>query len=110
FINFWASWCPPCRAEFPSIVSLYNKYKNNPNFIFLTINEDDDLAVASTYLKSQGYSVPFYQARVPKEIFSGTLPTTIILDKNGKIRLRHEGLAKYDSEKFTRQLEALLQE
>ena len=110
FINFWATWCPPCRAEFPSIEALYAKYKNNPDFVFLTINEDDDPAAASAYLHRKGYSVPFYQAHVSKEIFSGTLPTTVILDKTGKIRLRHEGLAKYDSEKFTRQLEALLEE
>src|SRR5690606_34627752 len=38
FINFWASWCPPCRAEFPSIETLYSRFKDNPDVFFLTIN------------------------------------------------------------------------
>src|SRR5690606_21568232 len=42
FINFWASWCPPCRAEFPSIQALYSNYKDNADMFFLMINEDSD--------------------------------------------------------------------
>ncbi|WP_313261610.1 TlpA disulfide reductase family protein [Sphingobacterium sp.] len=40
-ISFWASWCPPCQAEFPSIETLYSKFKNNPDVFFLTINQDN---------------------------------------------------------------------
>lgn len=112
FINFWASWCPPCRAEFPSIETLYTNYKDNPDIFFLMMNEDRDISAAYDYLKKEQFSVPFYKTtgKVPDEIYSGALPTTIVLDKQGLIRLRHQGLANYASEKFIRQLEGLLQE
>ena len=41
FINFWASWCPPCRAEMPSIQALYNKLKSDDRIVFLFMNEDE---------------------------------------------------------------------
>ncbi|MEX2591206.1 MAG: TlpA disulfide reductase family protein [Anditalea sp.] len=112
FINFWASWCPPCRAEFPSIEALYSDYKNNSDMFFLMINEDTDIAAAYKYLERENYTVPFYRAKgnVPDEIYAGILPTTIVLDKEGKIRLHNTGFANYGSEKFMIQIEGLLQE
>ena len=112
FINFWASWCPPCRAEFPSIEVLYMKFKDNPDLFFLTINEDSNLAKGRTYLDKENFSVPMYQSigHVPTEIFSGALPTTLVLDKKGEVRLHHTGFANYASDKFVKQMEELLNE
>lgn len=112
FINFWASWCPPCRAEFPSIEELYSNFKSEPSVFFLTINEDQDIAKANTYLKKEKLSVPFFKSNgnIPSIIYTGTLPTTIVLDKKGKIRFRHEGFANYGSDKFIKQIEALINE
>lgn len=112
FINFWASWCPPCRAEFPSIQALYSNYKDNADMFFLMINEDSDLAKAHRYLEKENYTVPFYKAKgnVPDEIYTGMLPTTIVLDKEGKVRLHHTGFANYGSDKFMKQMEELISE
>ena len=112
FINFWASWCPPCRAEFPSIEKLYTEFKDNPDFIFLTINEDSDPTAGKAYLDKEGFTVPMYQSRgnVPAEVYSGTLPTTIVLDKNGIVRYHHTGIANYASNKFVRQIMELINE
>ena len=112
FINFWASWCPPCRAEFPSIEALYSNYKDNPNMFFLMINEDNDLAAAHRYLEKENYTVPFYKSKgnVSEEIYTGMLPTTIVLDKEGKVRLHHTGFANYVSDKFMKQIEDLMRE
>lgn len=108
FINFWASWCPPCRAEMPSLENLYQKLKDNSNFVFLFINEDDG-SKGLKYLEANHFTMPFYQASgdVPAEIFSGSLPTTIVLDKNGKVVLKHSGMARYDTQDFMRQLKEL---
>jgi len=112
FINFWASWCPPCRAEFPSIERLYSKFKDNPDVFFLMINEDSSLTIAKAYLDKEKYSIPLYTSIgiVTKEIYSGALPTTIVLDKGGKIRFHHTGFANYSSDHFVKQIEELIME
>ena len=107
-INFWASWCPPCRAEMPSLNKLYNDLKNDEHFVFLFINEDEHIESAKKFISKNNYSIPLYfRLNVPTEIFSGTLPTTLVLDKQGKIVLKHEGMASYDSESFINQLKKL---
>ena len=110
FINFWASWCPPCRAEMPSLNELYLKLRNDNRFVFLFLNEDDDKAKAVKYIEDNHLDIPLHYAtdNVPSEIFSGTLPTTVVLDKNGKVVLKHSGMAKYNSDGFIRQLKELL--
>lgn len=112
FINFWASWCPPCRAEFPSIEILYSKFKDNPEVFFLTVNEDSDLSTAKAYLNKEKFSVPLFitNGNVPIEIYSGSLPTTVVLDKTGKIRYNETGFANYASGKFVKQMEELIKE
>ena len=109
FINFWATWCPPCVAEMPSLNALYEKLKDDPGIVFLFINEDDDYGKAAAYLKAKGFSLPLVrrQGQVPKEIFSGTLPTTVVLNKKGQIVLTEEGLANYNTTEFVNQLKAL---
>ncbi|HEY8661884.1 MAG TPA: TlpA disulfide reductase family protein [Hanamia sp.] len=110
FINFWATWCPPCRAEMPSLEELYGKLKNDNRFVFLFINEDDDQSKAKQYLEKNNFTIPLYypSGDIPNEIFSGTLPTTIVIDKEGKIVLKHEGMAGYNTPDFIKQLKDLL--
>lgn len=112
FINFWASWCPPCRAEFPSIEKFYEKYKNNNNIFFLTINMDEDLEKGKAYFEKEKYTIPFLipNGNIPSEYFGGSLPTTIILDKKGKIRMKHEGMADYSKNSFYEEIDQLLKE
>ena len=109
FINFWATWCPPCIAEMPSLADLYNQFRDDEQVVFLFINEDEDVARAETFLQNKGYSLPLMTraGSIPADIYSGTLPTTVVLDKKGKIVFRHEGLAKYNSTSFINQLKAL---
>ena len=110
FINFWASWCPPCRAEMPSLENLYQKLKNDQRFVFVFINEDDESSKAKKFIEENHYSLPFFtrSGNVSPSIFEGSLPTTIVLNKEGAIVLKHEGMASYDQESFVNQLEALL--
>lgn len=110
FINFWATWCPPCRAEMPSLNALYNEFREDERFVFLFINEDDDLAKAQQYLKENGFNVPLVTrtGNVPAELYSGTLPTTLVLNKEGAVVLKHEGVAGYNTPRFKQQLRDLL--
>ena len=110
FINFWASWCPPCRAEMPDLQRLYEKLKTDDRFVFLFINEDEEKNKAAAYLAKNNFTMPLHyrSGNMPKEIFSGTLPTTVVLNKNGELVLKQTGMATYDSEDFINQLKALL--
>jgi thiol-disulfide isomerase/thioredoxin len=110
FINFWASWCPPCRAEMPSINAMYNKLKDDDRFVFLFVSEDDNFAAAKNYMQKNNFALPVFNSsgNIPAEVYNGTLPTTTILDKDGNIVMMHEGMANYNSEKFLKQLKALL--
>jgi thiol-disulfide isomerase/thioredoxin len=110
FINFWASWCPPCRAEMPSLHKLYKKLKDDNRFVFLFINEDDDKTKAKQYLQKSDFTISLFGriGEVPSEIFSGTLPTTIVIDKQGKVVLHHTGMAGYNTDAFIKQLKELL--
>ncbi len=110
FINFWASWCPPCRAEMPSINELYKKLQSDTNFVFLSINEDDDKIESRCIFREQSFSISQYfmlremclakylQVRYPQQLF---------LIKKVEIVLKHEGLAGYNSDSFLRQLKEL---
>lgn len=110
FINFWATWCPPCRAEMPSLNALYNKLKGDSRFVFLFINEDEDLSKAKTYLQKNAFTMPVTTRSgvVPSQLFSGTLPTTLVLNKEGNVVLKHEGMAGYNTAAFIQQLKELL--
>ncbi|PRA97640.1 thioredoxin [Chryseobacterium sp. MYb7] len=112
FLNFWASWCPPCRAEFPSVQKMYDHYKNNPDMVFLTVNLDDNAALGKSYLKEKGFTVPFLipAGNIPDVLYNGSLPTTVVLDKKGEIRLHHKGLADYSKDSFYKQIDELLKQ
>jgi thiol-disulfide isomerase/thioredoxin len=99
FINFWASWCPPCVAEMGSINALYNQLKGDPRFVFILADADNDFSKSISFMQRKGYHLPVYQtsAAIPVNLFSGSLPTTIIIDSKGNIVYKHEGIANYNT-------------
>lgn len=109
FINFWASWCPPCRAEMPSMNKMYLKLKNDPDIAFVFINLDDDDLKGKRYLREHNFFIPFQKSAgfIPTDLYSGTLPTTVVLNKKGVIVMNHSGMADYNTVKFIDQLERL---
>ncbi len=112
FINFWASWCPPCRAELPSVQEFYDSYKDNSAVVFMIVNMDDNPEKGIAFLDKNSYTIPFLMTRdnIPAEIFQGSLPTTVVLDKNGRIRFTHTGMANYSAKRFYRQIDGLISE
>jgi len=111
-INFWATWCPPCIAEMPSINEMYLRYKGNANLMVLPVDVDGDLPKSLAFMKENGYSLPVYQlgAAPPQGLLSDAIPTTIIIGKNGQVVASHEGAADYASKPFYEYLEKLLKE
>jgi thiol-disulfide isomerase/thioredoxin len=100
FINFWATWCPSCVAEMPTINALYKKLKNDSNFIFIMADVDNDFQKSLSFMKKNNYNLPVYSlnGNIPAAIFEGTTPTTTIINPEGNIVQKHEGIANYDTE------------
>jgi len=105
FINFWATWCPPCLAEMPTVNDFYEKVKNDPNIIFLAVDVDNRLNSSPAYMRKQGYQIPVYGGNLdglPTTFYSGTIPTTLVIDKRGLVVFNHTGKASYDGDEFAK--------
>ncbi len=94
-LDFWASWCGPCRLEFPYLQQVYDKYKDNPSIQFAAINSGsgDTIEKAKAFIERGPYSIPMtYDKGEMSDLFRiEALPTTIIIDKHGAVRLFRRG-------------------
>ena len=102
FINFWATWCPPCLAEMPSINNLHQKFSADKDVVFIMVDADGDFPKSQTYMDKRKYKMPVYTmaSSIPENLFKVSLPTTIVFDKKGRISFHEEGAANYGSQKF----------
>lgn len=108
FVNLWASWCPPCRAEMPGIEALYKKM--DPSKVaFVMLSLDDNAAKARRFVQGQGYTFPVYlrTGELPAPFDSNAIPSTVILGPDGQVAARHDGMAEYDTPEFKAALEKL---
>ncbi|MEM8509060.1 MAG: TlpA family protein disulfide reductase [Bacteroidota bacterium] len=107
-INFWATWCPPCIAEMPSLNALYKSYNEEVVFIFIAQDKPDRV---TEYLEKQGYNLPVYFAQhTPPNLLQHTsIPTTYILSKEGEIIVQETGAADWNSKNTRALLSELLQ-
>jgi thiol-disulfide isomerase/thioredoxin len=96
FLNFWATWCPPCVAEMPSIQSLYEEIKSE-GIDFICVS-DEDTSTVSKFVKEKGFTFPIYTLVGEKPQFFNTraIPTTFIISQDGQIVFKHVGAAKWD--------------
>ena len=99
FINFWATWCPPCIAEMPSINALHERFMDNDRVVFLMVDVDADDGKADKFMKKHRYGLNVVKTvgDVAPVFMQGTIPTTLILNKEGKMVFRQEGAADYNS-------------
>jgi len=108
FVNFWATWCPPCRAELPMIQKLYDDYKGTVKFVFLT---NEDWTTVDKFFKEKGYDLPVYNSlSAPPNNFTKTnsIPATYLIDKKGNILISKTGAADWNSDKVRNLLDELI--
>lgn len=108
FVNFWATWCPPCIAEMPDIEDLYNEMKDSKT-AFVMISLDDDFQKAKQFVAKKGFHLPIYHlaSPLPKVYESSAIPTTYVISPDGNIVVTRSGMAKYNTKKFKQFLEQL---
>ncbi len=104
FLNLWATWCGPCRAEMPTIQKLYNKMGNNPNvvFVMLSIDNDKDLPKVIRYLKDKDYTFNGYMPSgyLTEQLNVPSIPTTFVISKEGKIIAKEIGTTNFNTNRF----------
>jgi len=111
-INFWASWCGPCRQEFPALDEIYGKYKPM-GFTLVGINVESDKADAERFLGARPVSFPILFD--PDNSVSGNygvsaMPTTVLVDRQGRLRWQHRAYKPGDEAKYIEQIRAVLRE
>jgi peroxiredoxin len=109
-VNFWATWCAPCRQEMPQLVRLYEKYRSS-GFVLLGVNVDDDSSKAVEVANKLGVTFPVLldaDNTVSKLYDLSTMPSTVLIDRDGKVRYVHRGyLAGYE-DSYEKQIRELL--
>ena len=109
FLSFWATWCPPCRAEMPNINRLYLEYGERLRFVLVS---DENIEVLTRYLDQNGFQMPVYRMvqNPPEKLLVSTIPTTFLIAPDGRIRVRKTGSARWDGKYFKEYLSEILME
>jgi len=111
-INFWATWCGPCRQEMPLLDELYTRYER-VGFNLLGVNIDDDSRRAMQMIEELGVNFPVLfdaQKEVSKLYDVEAMPVTVLVDREGNVRYVHHGYKPGYEDKYLDQVRALLRE
>ena len=111
-INFWASWCGPCRQEFPALDEMYRKYKPM-GFTLVGINVESEKSDAERFLGQQRVSFPILfdpDNKVSCSYGVRAMPTTVLVDRQGRLRWQHMAYKPGDEAKYIEQIRAVLRE
>lgn len=111
-VNFWASWCGPCREELPEMEKIYQDYRDL-GFEILAVNVDDHPDKANVLLDDIEVSFPVLfdtNGEVSQLYDVNAMPTTVIIDRDGNQRLLHMGYRKGDEVKYEKAIKMLIRE
>lgn len=112
FLNFWATWCGPCRAEMPSMEALYARYKDR-GFEILAVNCQESRTDVSSFMESNNLSLPVVldsDGKVSGAYGVQAIPSSFIINREGKIIIRLVGSIDWDTPKIHAAMEKLLEE
>lgn len=111
-VDFWASWCGPCKEALPNYDKLYKKFGKN-GFVVIGVNVDDEISDGEEFLKEHGVSFNHVfdeGKKIVAEVGVESMPTSFLVDKNGKIKRVHSGFREGDEVKLEEEIKVLLNE
>jgi peroxiredoxin len=111
-VNFWATWCGPCRQEMPHLNRLYEKYRAS-GFVLLGVNVDDDTRNAVGVATKLGLKFPVLldtDKKVSQLYDLSAMPATVLIDKDGRVRFLHRGYQNGYEETYDKQIREMLKE
>ena len=111
-INFWASWCGPCRQEMPLLQNIYDKYSKQ-GFTLLGVSIDDDSKTAEAFLKKTPVTFPVLfdtKSQVSGLYQVQGMPTSVFIDRKGNVRLIHESYKPGDENGYLDEIRSLIRE
>jgi len=101
YLNFWASWCDPCKEEMPDIEKTFDLYKDK-DFVVLTVNTGEDKETVKSFIQNNGYTFPVLldtNLDVAKLYKTNDIPVSFFINKEGKIISKKVGLMTADEMK-----------
>jgi peroxiredoxin len=111
-VNFWATWCGPCRVEMPHLARLYEKYRGS-GFVVLAVNIDEDPRKAADLATKLGLRFPVLldtEKKVSRMYDLSTMPSTVLIDRDGRVRHVHRGYRDGYEDTYEKQIRELLRE
>ena len=111
-INFWASWCGPCRQEMPQLNRLHEKYRS-AGFLMLGVNIDDDARLGASTAARWGVKFPVLldaDKTVSRLYDLGSMPATVLVDRDGRVRYLHRGYREGAEDIYEREIRELVKE
>jgi peroxiredoxin len=111
-VNFWATWCGPCRQEMPHLNRLYDKYRSS-GFVLLGVNIDDDPRAAADLATKLGLRFPVLldtDKKVSRVYDMSAMPATLLIDRDGRVRHIHRGYREGFERTYEEQVRSLLKE
>jgi thiol-disulfide isomerase/thioredoxin len=93
-VNFWATWCPPCREEIPGLIALQNKYKDRLQIIGVSVDEDAPASFVKAFAEKEGINYPVVMGTEIAKEYGGVpaLPTSFVVNTDGRVVQKHVGL------------------
>lgn len=105
FMNIWATWCPPCIAEMPGINKLYNDVdKDKIAFIMLSVDQDFQKAIDFNEKKGFDFEIYRLDGGMPAMYTTQSIPSTFVINAEGKLVMTHLGMGDFDTDKFKKYL------
>ena len=109
-VDFWASWCPPCKASFPVMADLHKRYASR-GLVIIAVSVDENKSAVERFLKKN--PTPFSVVRdstqkLAATVDAQTLPASFLLDADGRVRFLHNGFKEDTGKQYEKEIEMLL--